>query len=109
MSTLVNIEPLYQQVRQVLDGAQQQVRHVVNDVMVQSYWHIGRLIVEDEQGGAARAEYGKQTLKQLSQKLSAEYGKGFSPQSYGVFASFIWSSPFSPRHGENYVGRIIVF
>jgi hypothetical protein len=46
MSTLVNIEPLYQQVRQVLDGAQQQVRHVVNDVMVQSYWHIGRLIVE---------------------------------------------------------------
>ena len=64
MSTLVNIEPLYQQVRQVLDGAQQQVRHVVNDVMVQSYWHIGRLIVEDEQGGSARAEYGKQTLKQ---------------------------------------------
>jgi exonuclease VII small subunit len=88
MSTLVNIEPLYQQVRQVLDGAQQQVRHVVNDVMVQSYWHIGRLIVEDEQGGAARAEYGKQTLKQLSQKLSDEYGKGFSPQSLWSFRQF---------------------
>lgn len=93
MSTLVNIEPLYQQVRQVLDGAQQQVRHVVNDVMVQSYWHIGRLIVEDEQGGATRAEYGKQTLKQLSQKLSAEYGKGFSPQSLWSFRQFYLEFP----------------
>jgi hypothetical protein len=45
--------------------------------MVQTYWHIGRLIVEDEQQGQRRAEYGKQQLEQLSQALRAEYGKGF--------------------------------
>jgi len=93
MSTPVNIQPLFDQVRQVLDSAQQQLRHTVNDLMVQSYWHVGRLIVENEQGGAARAEYGKQTLKQLSQKLSAEYGKGFSPQSLWNFRQFYLEFP----------------
>jgi predicted nuclease of restriction endonuclease-like (RecB) superfamily len=93
MTVPVNIQPLYEQVRLVLDGAQQQVRHTINDVMVQSYWHVGRLIVEDEQGGAARAQYGKQTLQLLSQKLSAEYGKGFSPQSLWNFRQFYLEFP----------------
>ena len=93
MNTPVNIQPLFEQVRLVIDQAQQQLRHTVNDLMVQSYWHIGRLIVEDEQGGVARAEYGKQTLKQLSQKLSAEYGKGFSPQSLWNFRQFYLEFP----------------
>jgi len=93
MITPVNIQPLFEQVRLVIDQAQQQLRHTVNDLMVQSYWHIGRLIVEDEQGGVARAEYGKQTLKHLSQKLSAEYGKGFSPQSLWNFRQFYLEFP----------------
>lgn len=89
----MNIQPLFELVREVLDSAQQQVRHTVNDVMVQSYWHIGRLIVEDEQGGEARAEYGKQTLKQLSEKLSVQYGKGFSAQSLWNFRQFYLEFP----------------
>ncbi|MDP1977515.1 YhcG family protein [Undibacterium sp.] len=93
MTVPVNIQPLYEQVRLVLDGGRQQVRHTINDVMVQSYWHVGRLIVEDEQGGAARAQYGKQTLQHLSQKLSAEYGKGFSPQSLWNFRQFYLEFP----------------
>ena len=93
MNTPVNVQPLFEQVRLVIDQAQQQLRHTVNDLMVQSYWHIGRLIVEDEQGGVARAEYGKQTLKHLSKKLSAEYGKGFSPQSLWNFRQFYLEFP----------------
>lgn len=93
MSTPVNIQPLFEQVRQVLDSAQQQVRHTINDVMVQTYWHIGRLIVEDEQRGATRAEYGKQTLQQLSQKLSAEYGKGYSASNLWRFRQFYLEFP----------------
>lgn len=46
-----------------------------------------------EQGGASRAQYGKQTLQQLSQKLSAEYGKGFSPQSLWSFSQFYLEFP----------------
>ncbi len=77
MNTPINVQPLFEQVRLVIDQAQQQLRHTVNDLMVQSYWHIGRLIVEDEQGGVARAEY----------------GKGFSPQSLWNFRQFYVEFP----------------
>ena len=93
MNTPINVQPLFEQVRLVIDQAQQKLRHTVNDLMVQSYWHIGRLIIEDEQGGVARAEYGKQTLNHLSKKLSAEYGKGFSPQSLWNFRQFYVEFP----------------
>ena len=50
---------LYQGIRAVLLTAQTQARRAVNDAMVQAYWQVGRLIVEGEQGGDRRAEYGK--------------------------------------------------
>ncbi len=46
--------------------------------MVTAYWNIGKLIVEDEQNGNARAEYGKAVLEELSTKLTEEFGKGFT-------------------------------
>lgn len=70
-------ETLYNAIAEVIQQARQQVRQVVNQQMVQAYWHIGRLIVEQEQQGQQRAEYGKQQLKQLSERLQAEFGKGF--------------------------------
>lgn len=60
-----------------IEQARGQLRQAVNSVMVQSYWEIGRLIVEDEQQGESRAEYGKQQLQQLSQQLTERLGKGF--------------------------------
>ncbi len=45
--------------------------------MVHTYWHVGRLIVEDEQSGNARAAYGEQQLSHLSRALTEEFGKGF--------------------------------
>jgi len=56
--------------------------------MVQTYWQIGRLIVEDEQGGEKRAEYGKRVLTELSRRLSAEFGKGFAPDNLRNFRQF---------------------
>lgn len=98
MSTLAspspsNIESLHGDIRRVLNEARQQVRHAINDTMVQAYWHIGRLIVESEQCGAVRAAYGKKVLPELSQRLSAEYGKGFSPQSLWNFRQFYQEFP----------------
>jgi hypothetical protein len=46
--------------------------------MVLSYFEIGRLMVEEEQNGSELADYGKTTLKTLSEKLPYEFGKGFS-------------------------------
>jgi len=53
----------------------------VNQTMVHTYYEIGRMIVEDEQQGKERAEYGKQVLKELSKKLIDNFGKGFSVQN----------------------------
>ena len=68
---------LYQSIRQLLIGARTQVRLAVNTAMVQTYWHIGQKIVEDEQGGQRRAAYGKQVLSELAQRLGDEFGAGF--------------------------------
>ncbi len=87
------VESLHGDIRRILDEARRHVRQTVNDAMVQAYWHIGRLIVENEQGGAARAAYGKKVLAELSQRLSAEYGKGFSPQSLWNFRQFYIEFP----------------
>jgi len=68
---------LHQAIRALLLAARAQVRQTVNTAMVQTYWHIGRMIVEDEQGGQKRAAYGKQVLPELAKRLSEEFGAGF--------------------------------
>ena len=69
---------LFQQVVELLQNARHQVLRTVNSTMVCTYFEIGRMIVEEEQSGKDRAEYGKQILKELSEKLTSEFGKGFS-------------------------------
>ena len=61
---------LLEDIRQLLTNARLSVVQAVNSAMVQTYWHIGRLIVEDEQHGQERAVYGKQQLEQLAQTLT---------------------------------------
>ena len=63
--------------RLLLSHARHNVAQEVNSAMVQTYWHIGRIIVEHEQSGNARAEYGKQQLTYLAASLGNEFGKGF--------------------------------
>lgn len=69
---------LFQQVVELLQNARQQVLRTVNQTMTITYFEIGRMIVEEEQSGKDRAEYGKQILKGLSQDLKQEFGRGFS-------------------------------
>jgi hypothetical protein len=68
---------IYQQIREVLIQARSRALRAVNTEMVACYWQIGRLIVEEEQQGGRRAEYGKRLIRDLSQRLSKEFGKGF--------------------------------
>jgi predicted GNAT family N-acyltransferase len=68
---------IYQQIREVLIQARSRALQVVNTEMVACYWQIGRLIVEEEQRGEKRAEYGKRLIRDLSKRLSEEFGKGF--------------------------------
>ena len=73
---LENKNNLYNQISDLLKKAQNQVRQQVNSLMVITYWNVGKIIFEDELKGK-RAEYGKEVLKELSDKLTADFGKGF--------------------------------
>lgn len=68
----------YNKVVELLKEARKSVVKTVNKTMVLTYFEIGKIIVEEEQKGKSRAEYGKQILKGLSKKLTSEFGKGFS-------------------------------
>lgn len=78
MEKSIQNKELLQQVVDLLQQARQQVLRTVNSTMVYTYFEIGRIIVEEEQNGKERAEYGKQLLKGLSADLKLEFGKGFS-------------------------------
>jgi predicted nuclease of restriction endonuclease-like (RecB) superfamily len=84
---------LYQGIRALLLAARTQVRQTVNTAMVQTYWHIGRMIVEDEQGGQKRAAYGKQVLQELALKLSDEFGAGFDVSNLRNMRRFYQAFP----------------
>ena len=80
-------------IRELLNQGRKQVFQAVNAAMVQTYWEIGRLIVEDEQQGQARAEYGKGVLKTLSAALTNEFGKGFDVRNLSNMRSFYQAYP----------------
>ncbi len=70
-------EGLLHNLRELIKGARQKALRAVDGVQVQTYWQIGRYIVEFEQGGAARATYGSRLLTILAESLSREFGRGF--------------------------------
>ena len=68
---------LFHRVVAILEQTRSRVARAVNREMVVGYWHIGREIVEHEQGGRRRAAYGEAVLDELSRRLAAEFGRGF--------------------------------
>ena len=71
-------EDFYRKIEELLKNAQNTVVQTVNQTMVITYFEIGKMIVQEEQNGKERAQYGKQLMRELSQRLSKEFGKGFS-------------------------------
>ena len=80
--------PFYSKIAEILNSARAKVVQAVNTTMVETYFEIGKLIVEEEQNGKERAEYGKQILKELSNKLRNEFGKGFSEDNLSNMRKF---------------------
>lgn len=83
-------------IRALINEARKQVVHTVNTVMVATYWEIGRRIVEEEQNGKERAEYGKYLIKNLAEALTADFGKGFGETNLKYFRQFYQTFPI--RH-----------
>jgi len=75
---ITGYELMLTEVAALLESARHASVRATNAIMTATYWEIGRRIVEFEQGGGARAEYGKELLSQLSADLTAKFGRGFS-------------------------------
>lgn len=87
-------------IRALINEARTQVVHTVNTVMVATYWEIGRRIVEEEQNGNERAEYGTYLIQNLSKVLTTEFGKGFDESNLRNMRLFFKAFPIrdSLRH-----------
>lgn len=71
-------ESLIKSIESVVSSAKDKIANTINDTMVETYWNIGKYIIEFEQKGKIKAEYGKQLLVRLSKDLKLRLGKGFS-------------------------------
>lgn len=79
------------EIRELLLNARQRVAVQVNTELLSTYWNVGKIIVEHEQKNNERADYGKQTLKELSKELTKEFGKGFSVSNLQFMRRFYQS------------------
>ncbi|MHB8226207.1 DUF1016 N-terminal domain-containing protein [Acidithiobacillus sp.] len=86
-------QPLLSALRELILQGRQQVLRAVDMVQVQTCWEVGRHIVEFEQGGQARAEYGAKLLPQLAQALSYEFDKGFDERNLRNMQAFFLAFP----------------
>ena len=77
MTELTEYDKFYQNIKDILIQARSKAYRAVNVTMVEAYWNIGRAIVEQEQQGKERAEYGKYLIKDFAIRLTQDFGKGF--------------------------------
>ena len=86
-------EALYRSVRKVIEQGRKAVSIAANAVLVRQNWTIGKLIVEHEQQGRRKAEYGKRTLEALSLRLMSEYGNGYTLTNLKYMRQFYLAFP----------------
>jgi predicted nuclease of restriction endonuclease-like (RecB) superfamily len=96
--SIISLNNLSEKISNLLNDARKSVLQAVNHTMVLTYFEIGRMIVEEEQNGKERADYGSQLLSDLSQSLTKDFGKGFSVtnlkqmrQFYSVYSKHVTS------------------
>ena len=89
---------LLDDVRSILRDARGKAYSAANAAMVDAYWRIGQRIVEEEQGGAARAEYGSQLISHLARALGDEFGSGMSVANLRNFRQFYLTFPDAGKH-----------
>lgn len=83
-----SFEVLLTDVRQIIENGMQQAYQSVNMAMLNTYWNVGRRIIEDEQHGNRRAEYGKQQIKNLAAELIPQYGTSYNERNLYQFRNF---------------------
>ena len=90
---IVNPLPLFSEIKEIIIQSRQRVFRMANSALLETYWQIGKIIVEDEQRGKERADYGKSVLKNLANQLTLEFGKGFDDSNLRNMRSFYKTFP----------------
>jgi hypothetical protein len=90
-------------IKSIIVTAQQSAVRSVDFCRVQMYWNMGYRIVEEEQGGKERADYGAYLIKNLAKMIEPEYGSGFSVRPAGTFCRQFYNSliQLRPHCGHN--------
>jgi len=94
--SILNINPIYANIRAILHEARSRSYRAINFNMIMAYWETGKIIVEEEQKGKERAGYGESLLEALSQRLTKDFGKGFSTTNLKYMRLFYAAFPI--RH-----------
>lgn len=98
--------PIYKRIRQILESARAGVARSVNTTQVMAYWLIGREIVEEQQRGQRRADYGARLLIELSARLQVDFGKGFSVNNLEHFRNFYLTYPKLITAEKSHASRV---
>lgn len=85
--------PIYQEIKEIIIQSRQRVFRLANSALLETYWHIGKVIVEDEQEGRSKAQYGHATLKNLANQLTLEFGKGYDESNLRNIRAFYKAFP----------------
>ncbi|MFA6002090.1 MAG: DUF1016 N-terminal domain-containing protein [Thermoleophilia bacterium] len=82
------VDSLYLVISEIVEDARKTVYRATNQAMVKAYWEIGRVIVEEEQAGKRRAEYGRALIAGISARLTQNFGRGFSRRNLADMRRF---------------------
>ena len=105
-----NINPVFEEIRDLINSSRNRVYSAVNTEMLNLYWNIGKIIMEIQQGDE-RATYGDAVLEKLSEKLTNEFGKGFSARNLRTMRKFyiiypIWKTVSAKLSWSHYLELI---
>ena len=92
-SNLIPYQPVISDIKNLITSGQNVAYNAVNRAMIMTYWNIGKRIVEEEQSGAERAEYGKRLISILSDELTKEFGSNYSGRSLRYYRKFYLCFP----------------
>jgi len=84
----IHYDSILGDISNIIDAARKSAAHLINITMTAAYWLIGRRVVEFEQKGSERADYGEELLKRLSGDLTSAYGRGFAKSNLYQMRSF---------------------
>ncbi len=96
MDKIQKLTSFVNDIRNIISDARAESADAINQAMIKAYWRIGKRIVEEDQGGNIRAEYGEGTLHAISKELSRELGKGFGERNLAYYRKFYLDYP----HGD---------